>query len=222
MWYVEALGVWIVEHITVIATAITAAATVAIFIFTRKLAQISKKQGRLTRKSIELARAEFLSSHRPKIRIKHVFLETEVWDTNLLQTRIHIVNSGNTKAILKGCQFSAIVAEDGHLPRLTNMKHITIDGDLMPGRNTDFSLPLDQAEAVQGEFNRDIIKEGKKKLFFVGGVFYTAVGAGDVKEHQHLTAFCRVLRFNDPNDPKLKGARFLPLEKPDADYEYED
>src|SRR6266496_910438 len=47
--------------------AVTAVATVFIGVFTWVLACVSGRQARLTRESIELAREEFIATHRPKI-----------------------------------------------------------------------------------------------------------------------------------------------------------
>lgn len=52
--------------------AVTAVATVLIGIFTLVLALVTGRQARLTRETIEVARQEFISSHRPKIIVHSV------------------------------------------------------------------------------------------------------------------------------------------------------
>lgn len=195
-------------------------------LFTFFLVGVGCIQGGLIRRQIKLARDEFLSSHRPKIRIKHVFLETEVWNTGLLKVEIHFVNSGNTNAILKSFRFDVLVTEDdGRLPRQAKkmaQNTIGIKGELPPGVNWKTPIPLDRSFTLKERFDQDIIMARNKKLFFVGAIVYAGVAAEKIKEQEHTTAFCRELCFNDPNKPTLEGTRFVPLEKPDSDYEYED
>jgi len=52
--------------------AVTAVATIAIALFTIVLARVTGQQARLTRQSIDLARAEFVSTHRPRIIVRNL------------------------------------------------------------------------------------------------------------------------------------------------------
>jgi hypothetical protein len=52
--------------------ALTAIATIAIAWFTWTLWRATTEQGRLTQQAIDLARAEFIGSHRPKIIVRFV------------------------------------------------------------------------------------------------------------------------------------------------------
>src|SRR5260221_14213213 len=52
----------------------TAVATIAIAAFTWTLKQSTDKLWETSKRQIKLARDEFLSTHRPKIRVKHVWL----------------------------------------------------------------------------------------------------------------------------------------------------
>src|SRR6266446_7879750 len=50
--------------------AVTAAATVFIGAFTYVLARVTRRQADLTRQSIDLTRQDFLSTHRPVLRVR--------------------------------------------------------------------------------------------------------------------------------------------------------
>lgn len=80
--------------------AITALATVAIAGFTLTLWRATTEQGRLAQKSIDLARDEFQSTHRPRIRIKHLFLESDIWQGEPIVVTLVCVNCGTTDAVL--------------------------------------------------------------------------------------------------------------------------
>jgi hypothetical protein len=56
--------------------AISAAATVAIAAFTWTLWLATTEQGRFTQQSIDLARKEFISTHRPKLAVRYVYLNS--------------------------------------------------------------------------------------------------------------------------------------------------
>jgi hypothetical protein len=52
--------------------AVTAVATIAIGIFTYALVRVTNRQARLTRESIDLARQEFIATHRPRIIVRFI------------------------------------------------------------------------------------------------------------------------------------------------------
>jgi hypothetical protein len=102
----------------------TALATVAIAAFTLTLWLSSEKMWRVTRistaaarrsvniarRQIELARQEFLSTHRPKIRIKSVSLMNQIvgYDEPII-IRVNCVNNGATDAVLVTYGISVMV-----------------------------------------------------------------------------------------------------------------
>jgi hypothetical protein len=78
------------DIITVGAILVTAAATVAMALFTKTLANV-------TGKSVDLAREEFISAHRPRLRIRGI--QT---DGLSMGTYIKVVNVGETTATITG------------------------------------------------------------------------------------------------------------------------
>jgi hypothetical protein len=76
--------------------AITALATIVIAIFTRTLWLASVEQSRLTRESIDLARAEYISTHRPRLRIRRV--RARLTDGEAIVVHFVVLNCGDTNA----------------------------------------------------------------------------------------------------------------------------
>ncbi len=82
--------------------AVTAIATVAIGFFTFSLVRVTNRQAALTRDSINLAREEFISSHRPRIMIYGLNLVSAGDDAaGPLKVSFRYVNSGDSLAKVK-------------------------------------------------------------------------------------------------------------------------
>ena len=80
--------------------AITALATCVVAIFTGVLFWATNKQARLTRMSIDLARAEYISTHRPKLTIRHIVPEFEFGKP--IKIHCTVTNVGETPARIEG------------------------------------------------------------------------------------------------------------------------
>jgi hypothetical protein len=86
--------------------AVTAVATVFIGIFTLVLTIVSGGQARLTRQAIELANKEYISSHRPRIILRHVIFDAE-------EIVFWLVNVGDTAATIVESRLRAEFIEEG-------------------------------------------------------------------------------------------------------------
>lgn len=100
-WF-EAVGRWVANP-----DRLTAISTSVIALFTVVLAIVGYVQARLIRKSIDLARKEFISAQRPKLRVRNVaasHLQTESGIPKLftagsrLKCQFDVVNIGGTGA----------------------------------------------------------------------------------------------------------------------------
>jgi hypothetical protein len=78
--------------------AVTAIATIFIAIFTIVLACVAGKQTRLTKDITDLARAEFISTHRPKIMVRRFRLHNDDLGGDFVEVHLTVVNKGSTKA----------------------------------------------------------------------------------------------------------------------------
>ncbi len=105
---------WVVNVIDAHNGFVTALGTLAIAIFTLTLYRATTAQGRLTQRSIdltreqiELARTEYVSSHRPKLRIRHIVprfrdgepIKVHCVVTNIGETHARVSLSGATVGI---------------------------------------------------------------------------------------------------------------------------
>src|ERR1700738_4828548 len=68
-------------------------------IFTAFLAISTVGLWSATIKSIRLATDEFRATHRPKIRVKHFFLVSDIWQGEPILVNITLVNNGTAEAI---------------------------------------------------------------------------------------------------------------------------
>jgi hypothetical protein len=93
------VAVAIVDWLDVHNGAVTAAATIAIAIFTYFLVKVSSRQAILTRESVDLARSEFIASHRPKV-IARWFDEEGLRKGKMALVHFTAVNAGDSAAIL--------------------------------------------------------------------------------------------------------------------------
>lgn len=88
-----------VDGLQVYNGAVTAAATVLIAAFTVILARVSRKQASLTRESIDLARQEFIATHRPRLIVR--FIQGPFYDDEGVEFAwVTFANVGDTTATI--------------------------------------------------------------------------------------------------------------------------
>jgi hypothetical protein len=95
--------------------AITGAFTVILAIFTGRLWFSTEKLWSVTNTSVELARSEFLSSHRPRMRLKHIWLidDTSWRSGGPLEVNLDVVNIGNTQGYITWINYESILLQTG-------------------------------------------------------------------------------------------------------------
>jgi hypothetical protein len=99
----------------------TAVATVFIAIFTFTLWQSTKRMMKATQTAVDLARQEFLSTHRPRIILREAFT-TELKEGEDVKIRLHFANIGETTGTIFRSEVSAVV-----VPSERVMIHPTLD-----------------------------------------------------------------------------------------------
>jgi hypothetical protein len=92
-------------------TNLTAISTAVIAAFTIVLAIATIVQGSMTRTAINLARHEFLVTHRPKLRVRFVH-GPEPTDDSKWAFKVYLANIGDTIATVKSFSFTAYVIDD--------------------------------------------------------------------------------------------------------------
>ncbi|HEX3653267.1 MAG TPA: hypothetical protein VHU18_10640 [Rhizomicrobium sp.] len=103
---------WIVHIIDEHNGFVTALGTLAVAAFTLTLWRTSYQQAVLTRQSIDLARQEFISTHRPRLRIRNVAPPSQV-SNGTAEFRVVVWNVGETNALLVNDWFSVFEVRGG-------------------------------------------------------------------------------------------------------------
>jgi hypothetical protein len=164
------------------------------------------------RNQLHLARDEFLSTHRPKIRIKHVWLMSEmlVYDEPFT-VRVVCVNRGRSDAFMVDYNIGFFVIRRGRgLPVDPQIPSILISGKLPSG----ISLPFPDISHQITQDDEIGIRNQMADLFCLGSVHYKD-GAGRMR----TTGFCRKLDLSD-TVLRVGRTRFRPVE--DTEFEYTD
>jgi hypothetical protein len=152
---------------------LTAVSTLVIAVFTIALAFATYFQYRLTRKAIDLARQEFVASHRPRIILKDVHLTAD-------EVHYMLVNVGDTDATIVESWILAEFIEHGNRLRpLRSPGHDDL-GRLViaagESRDLTYLLPGEISFAIKFPDSRKIAIEGKPAVFgeryFVGVIVY--------------------------------------------------
>jgi hypothetical protein len=162
---------------------------------------------------------EFIVSHRPRIRIKHVSIANDSIAVASPLASIAFVNYGEGTAIIRVCRFRAIVLPpDKYLPTMPNEKMF-------------FNMPFNAAQRnvlagvtillanfdIRGGLSQDHfdIQSDGARIYCFGDIEYS-----DISEKRIMkTAFCRVFKLRDGTNESKIG--YFAVEN-NPDYEYQD
>lgn len=210
VWLGNALGEYdkqIVAAFTVILTISTS----ALWWSTRKLWIAGDNQ-------LKLSRDEFNATHRPQIRLKHLWLTTDIWEGESVHATAVFVNTGMAPAILLELNFGTYIIKSGRmLPTDPNwIKKCTASLATHAPLGAGISLEIKGLNdgRVLKDADNVALRENVKLLYFAGAIEYR-----DSQRAIRKTAFCRVLKLDENANAGQRG-RFLPVE--DKDYEYQD
>jgi hypothetical protein len=206
-------------------TVILAISTILLWDATKNLwteAQAQRSENKLaadrqfetTQQSIDLARQEFLSTHRPKIRIKAVFLMNErIHHTQPIVVRVVCVNNGVGDATIASYGIECFLVKKGtpappdkKLPLITFAQTSILESGMSTAL-PDFHHVITNADEAG-------IRYEESNLYCMGFIHYWD-GAGRTR----MTAFCRVMKLDNPRALHARG-RFDRADEPD--YEYAD
>jgi hypothetical protein len=180
-------------------------------------------------RQLRLARDEFISSHRPKIRVKHIWLSSQdgqhfigkLESGTPITVRLDIVNIGGTPAFINLFNFMTHTLIAGQrLPQRPpynepGVRQFQVGGSPL-GSGITFTQILSDGRILTEQDIRNI-RVGTPQLYFIGTVEYWD---GNDPPRLRQTAFCRCLDFERlPAHPNDDG-RFRKVENPD--YEYQD
>ncbi len=182
---------------------LTAIATVLIAAFTLTLYEATNKQGRLTQKAIELARDEFVATHRPRVVLQKIV----EWDfgeiKRLASVDVVIANAGETAATV--LDWSAIVYiqrnDNGFSPDMNvSIERMPATFDLEAGEER-------RVAAVQKSlfWGSGDLMAGEAVMFLVGVICYE--GNDGIRRN---TGFAR----------RLRNGHWEPLRNSEYEYAY--
>jgi hypothetical protein len=166
---------------------------------------------------IGFIRAEFLSTHRPKVRVKHLWLASDIWQGEAILVNLTLVNNGTAEGVFNEAGLKFIVAKkDRSLPPEPAITALIRGSGNMPcGLNLYFK-DIGDGTILTPDENVEV-QNGRSKLYCIGYVSYL-----DSLKRMRITGFCRVLTFPANNLALRQNCRFRVLDPIDPDYEYED
>jgi hypothetical protein len=211
IWMLDALFGWFAKN----NAAINALATIVIAFFTVTLAWSTHRLWQASKDQINVARDEFYSTHRPKIRIKHLWLQSDIWHGERIAVTLTCVNIGTVDATLAevGIRYE-IVRNDLSLPPKPHIDAVyNFAGARLPcGRNFVIDR-LANGPTLTAEEAADIQQE-RSQLYCIGYVSYL-----DNAGRMRITGCCRVLTFPAGRLAHTGNARFRVFHDPDFEYE---
>jgi hypothetical protein len=172
---------------------------------------VTNRQARLTRESINLAREEFISTHRPKLIVREAYTPLpppaeRVWASVF----VTVANVGETAAnIVESSIDFDLVVEQRYMrtPQSEGRNDLCVSGPIRPGEAHTFTITsLRQAwdEQAQAVYSNPALG-----LFLVGRIAFT-----DEIGTRRQVAFCR--KYDPPSQ------RFVRIYKDENEYEYSD
>jgi hypothetical protein len=198
-------------------TAVLAMSTIGLWLATNKLWRAGERQFGFTQQSIGLARDEFNATHRPKIRVKHLWLAGDIWGGETIVVNLAFVNNGTAEAIINEMGIKFVVVRKGQAipfdPHIPAVRGVVIAGGRMSS-GIGWRIEGIEDGTVLTDAQNTAIQNGKAILYCIGYMSYL-----DASERMRITGFCRVLTFAD-DAIIAQNCRFRVFDDPD--YEYED
>jgi hypothetical protein len=195
--------------ITLFAVVVTAIATIYIARFTRVLADVTGTQAKLTRQSIDLARDEFISSHRPRIIVRALDFVGGTPESDEVEGPIrigfHYVNAGDSLAKVKQVGTKLVHLLKPTMPTGIDFDVQKVDPplEIQSGRHA-FRITVDAFDQEKFIFNS---AADNYSLVCVGYIVYSDENGTD-----RQVGFCR--RFDG------QSHRWLPMDDPEYEYSY--
>jgi hypothetical protein len=198
-------------------TVVLAVSTIGLWLSTRHLWGVTKT-------AVDLANKEFISTHRPRVRLKHAwFTDQTAWRLNgPLEINLDLVNVGNTSAHIVWINYQSLVVPAGQrLPQrppydeplpvgATPITRFKTTADLPSG----ITLARPVCDGILDQQEIHDILWGTQQLYLIGTIEYWDYAG------LRQTAFCR--RFTYQSYPPAAGDMGRFEKENDSDYEYDD
>lgn len=181
-------------------------------------AVIFRSQSKALGDTVQAMRDEFISTNRPVLRVKHVWLTGDVWGQKEVAVNVAVVNVGITTARVREYSATTLIqmAEDD-LPVIPDYKYKQIGGSesLIKSGFTMVFPPITEERRILSHEDNAAIRNGTRLLYCYGYVEYE-----DMKGGIRKTAFIRTLKPPAGVGSFSKNGRFEKYS--DEDYEYQD
>ena len=184
---------------------------------------IARKQMRLTgyqadilTKQKEIARIEFIATHRPRLRVRNVvvkpvsvtgFKPTVFHPGQFVSGQCYIANSGGSAAHITEAHCDVFITSN---PLPMERPYEGQDGNsaikLTIEAGTSVPLPFQSTSQISSRESEDILSGGNYRIYVMGWVEYS-----DDMNIMRRTAFCRKYDFI--------RRRFYPVDDPDYEHE---
>jgi hypothetical protein len=194
---------------------------IAAFTFTLFGANVAlwKASRRTIEETARIAEEEFIASHPPRIRIKHVSLESDIWHGEKIIVRTVIVNTGKTVAAIWQGNIQTLVIPASHaLPNESVLREKFVHYPATPHFILQSGITLvypDQTDnRILSPEDHAAIRKGEKRLYVIGTIDYL-----DRASRIKKTAYCRYLALRLDANVNDRGRLCV---HDDSDYEYED
>ncbi|MFZ0209807.1 MAG: hypothetical protein WAL59_27485, partial [Roseiarcus sp.] len=166
---------------------------------------------------VKLARDQFVSTHRPKIRVKHLWLISDVWHNEQVVVDLFCVNSGPAIARLHEIGLKCLVIDvNKNVPAGTTINALIkpYEGWIKSGFNYTFAGMTD-GTVISSNQNMGI-QQGLARLICFGYVSYF-----DTADRLRITGFCRELTFpaTISANRSISSCRFRVFDDPDFEDE---
>jgi hypothetical protein len=200
IWALPRNSLWIPNNPTDLFTLVLAVSTIGLWFSTHK--------------GIRLGRDQFNATHRPQIRLKHIWLNDFILPNEPIVVNLYLANNGSGEAILHqiGVRFD-VVPIRVPLPVNPHIDAIVAgNGDRMhSGRN--YAIEGVDIGRVISVAEFDALNDNHSDLYCIGYVSYH-----DAAGRMRITGFCRRLAFPRYAMIGPENSRFLPVNDPDYDY----
>lgn len=212
---VEEQTIKLTEQIKNFTGALVLVGIVQAFIFVFQLIVFGQQATRL-RETVDLSRQEFISTHRPRMRIKHVWLSEDIQAGEPIKINLVSVNTGDTEArITRFDVVTHAIPKFRHPPNnpFNGRNGFPIDRMLPSGVTLDH-LPREAGYVNLAEIGD--IRNGSMWLYCFAYVEYL-----DASDLPRKTSCCRVLRPSPREALSVIDGIFIKPEK-ESEYEYAD
>ena len=169
--------------------------------------------------AIELAREEFDARHRPKVRLRHVWLVSEIAGDQTVEINVVFANIGDAAAEIELWGFTTTLVPTGEsIPPLLDYE---IRRSVSGNRVVQSGMTMEWQERTDGRVlshsEAYAVKAKALQLFWVGHIEYRDSGSVD---RLRRTNFCRFFKVGGGGGATQERSRFRVYK--DDDYEFEE